>query len=166
MAAFILPESEQPVQVARDQVRRLHRDLVDDAGQAQDFEQRDGADDDRDPVEDEARHASSSGARPLRPMVLIDSSRSVFHRRAVMAPNSLRSTMRLSRSRGQRGLDNVDQAPRPRRHHADAVGQHRRLVEGMRDEEDRRAGLAPHAQQLVAHQQARLLVERAEGLVE
>ena len=36
----------------------------------------------------------------------------------------------------------------------------------MRDQEHRRAGLAPHAQQLVAHQQPRLLVERAERLVE
>ena len=36
----------------------------------------------------------------------------------------------------------------------------------MGDEQDGGAGLAPQAQQLVAHQEARLLVERAERLVE
>ena len=37
------------------------------------------------------------------------------------------------------GLDDVDHAAGPRRHHADAVGQHRRLVERVRDQEDGRA---------------------------
>ena len=64
------------------------------------------------------------------------------------------------------GRDDVDEAAGPRRHDADPVGQHRRLVERMGDEHDGRAGLAPDAQQLVAHQQPRLLVERAERLVE
>ena len=36
----------------------------------------------------------------------------------------------------------------------------------MRDQEHGRAGLAPHPQQLVAHQQPRLLIEGAERLVE
>ena len=46
IAPFIRPDDEHPVQIADDQVRRLHRDLVDDAGQAQHLEQRDEADDD------------------------------------------------------------------------------------------------------------------------
>ena len=36
----------------------------------------------------------------------------------------------------------------------------------MGDEEDRRAGRAPEPQQLVAHEEPRLLIERAERLVE
>jgi hypothetical protein len=39
-------------------------------------------------------------------------------------------------------------------------------LERVRDQQDRRAGLTPQPQQLVAHQEARLLVERAERLVE
>ena len=160
------------------QVRRLHRDLVDDAGEAQHLEQRDGAADDEHAIPGD-RSASSRtalhldlapcgfiGALSSRPIVLIDSSRSVCHRRAVIAPNSGRSTMRLSRSRGQCVSTTSMMRPGPRRHHADAVGEHRRLVERVGDEEDRRRGLAPQAQELVAHQEARLLVERAERLVE
>ena len=64
------------------------------------------------------------------------------------------------------GLDEVDEHARACRHHADAVGQHCRLVEGVRDEQDGGAGFAPKAQQLIAHEQPGLLVERAEGLVE
>src|SRR5512134_1326556 len=64
------------------------------------------------------------------------------------------------------GGDDVEEAPGARRHHADAVGEHGGLVQRVGDEQDGGAGLAPQAQQLVAHQQARLLVERAERLVE
>ena len=74
--------------------------------------------------------------------------------------------MRLSRSRGQFVSTTSISRPGPRRHHGDAVGQHRRLVERVGDEEHGRAGLPPQPQHLVAHQQARLLVERAERLVE
>ena len=102
----------------------------------------------------------------ILPIVFIDSSRSVFHSRLVIAPNCSRSTMRLSRSRGQPVSTTSIIRAGTRRHDADPVGQHRRLVERMRDQEYRRAGLAPQAQHFVAHQQPRLLVERAERLVE
>ncbi len=64
------------------------------------------------------------------------------------------------------GLDDLDETAGPRRHDADAVRQHGRLVERMGDQQHGGAGLAPQPQQLVAHQQPRLLIERAERLVE
>ena len=64
------------------------------------------------------------------------------------------------------GLDEIDEHARARRHHADAVRQQRGLVERVGDQQDGGAGLAPQLEQLVAHQQPGLLVERAERLVE
>ncbi len=64
------------------------------------------------------------------------------------------------------GAHEVDEAAGARGHHADAVGQHRGLVEGVGDEQHARRGFTPQPQQLVAHEQAGLLVECAERLVE
>ena len=46
--------------------------------------------------------AAPAAPPAVRPIVFSDSSRSVFHSRAVIAPNSACSMIRLSRSRGQR----------------------------------------------------------------
>src|SRR5580700_8475134 len=64
------------------------------------------------------------------------------------------------------GVDDLDEAAGPRRHGADPVGQHRRLVERVSDEEHGGAGGAPQPQHFVAHQEPGLRVERAERLVE
>src|SRR5207237_1666042 len=64
------------------------------------------------------------------------------------------------------GLDQIDEYARTRRHHANAIGQERRLVERMGDQQHRRASLAPQLEQLITHEKARLLVERTERLVE
>ena len=64
------------------------------------------------------------------------------------------------------GVEHAHEASGPGGHDADAVGQHRRFVEGVRDEQHRGLGLAPQPKQLVAHQQSRLLVEGAERLVQ
>ena len=74
--------------------------------------------------------------------------------------------MRLSRSRGQpvstRSMKRPGRADiTPMR--SDSM---RRLVERMGDQQHGGAGLAPELEQFVAHQQPRLLVERAERLVE
>ena len=115
-----------------------------------------------------ALHGGCHAAGPCAaPMIFIDFAAELVpqpggdRRRSAASP-----TIWLSRSRGQPVVDDVDEAAGPRRHHADAVGQHRRLVERMRDQQHGRAGLAPQPQQLVAHQQPGLLVERAERLVE
>ena len=64
-----------------------------------------------------------------------DSLRSDFHSLLVTRAKIARSTIRLSRSRGQLSLDYVDHPARPRRHDRDPVGEHRRLVEGVRNQE-------------------------------
>jgi hypothetical protein len=56
--------------------------------------------------------------------------------------------------------------PRPGRHYADPIGKHRGLVEAMSNEENGRAGLTPEPQNLVAHQQTRLLIECCERFVQ
>src|SRR5438094_3824871 len=53
-----------------------------------------------------------------------------------------------------------------RRHHADPIGEHRGFVKRMRDQENGRARFSPQPQELVAHEQPRLLVQGAERLVE
>ena len=63
------------------------------------------------------------------------------------------------------GLNDVDELTGTGRHDGNAIGKHRRFVQRVGDEEHGRAGLPPHAQQLVAHEQAGLLVERAERFV-
>ena len=59
------------------------------------------------------------------------------------------------------GLD----APRPRGHHHDAVGQEHGFRERMRDKDDGLARLSQKDRQILAEHHARLLVERGEGLV-
>ena len=100
------------------------------------------------------------------PIDFSDSLRKVDHSRAVIRPKASSLTMLLSRSRGQPVSTRSRKHAGSRRHHADAVGQHRGLIQRMGDQQHRRAGLAPELEQFVAHQQSRLLVERAEGLVE
>jgi hypothetical protein len=46
------PRHEHPIEVAHDEMRRLHRDLVDGAGEAQHLEQRDRNADHQHPVPD------------------------------------------------------------------------------------------------------------------
>ena len=100
------------------------------------------------------------------PIARSDSPRSSFQIRLVILPNdSLATMVRVALARPAGG-DDVEKAPGTRGHHADPVGEHRRFVQRVGDQQHRGAGLAPQAQQLVAHQQARLLVERAERLVE
>ena len=75
------------------------------------------------------------GAVTVRPIVFIDSSRSVCHRRARdRAELGALDDAAVALARPVR-LDHVDDAARARRHDADAVGEHRRLVERVRDEE-------------------------------
>ncbi len=114
----------------------------------------------------DARAHDGGATGHVRFIARSDSARSEDHRRAVTTPNAGSATMRLSRSRGQAGGHDVDEAAGARRHHADAVGQHRRLVEGVGDEQHGGPGLAPQAQEFVAHEQAGLLVQRAERLIE
>ena len=64
------------------------------------------------------------------------------------------------------GFDDLDEASRARRHGADPVGEHRRFVERVGDEQYRRAGGPPQPQHFIAHQQPGLRVECAERLVE
>ncbi len=145
IAALSLPVTQQPDEVARDArcgggIVILSMTPV----EAQHLEQTDQRQDDRD-ARSSGLAASFAHAAVMagRPIVFSDSSRSVCHSRAVIAPNSASSTIRLSRSRGQSRLDDVDEPSRARRHDADAVGEHRRLVERVGDEEDRGPGLAP-----------------------
>ena len=163
IAPFIVPDASMRTRSRSDLVRRLHRDAVDHArrGRAP-RAPRCAATTTSSATQDDAGHAPAA----LTPSAFIDSSRSVFHSRAVTAPNDGvldDAAVALARPAG---LDDVDEAAGPRRHHADAVGEHRGLVERMGDQEHGRAGRAPQAQQLVAHQEPRLLVERAERLVE
>ena len=119
-----------------DPMRRRHRDLVDDAAEAQHLEQQHEA---RRPRAIWYRVTRLMVPSTVRPMVFIDSSRSVFHRRLVTAPNSARSTIRLSRSRGQCVSTTSMMRARPRRHDGDPVGEHRRLVQRVGDQEHRGA---------------------------
>ena len=48
--------------------------------------------------------------------------------------------------------DEIEEAPRPRRHDSDAVREHRGFVERVGDEQDRGVCPPPEAQHLVAHQ--------------
>src|SRR5438105_4709533 len=64
------------------------------------------------------------------------------------------------------GDDDVEETPRTCRHRADAVGEHSGLVEGMGDQETRRAGPAPQTEHFIAHEQPRLRIKRAERLVQ
>src|SRR5215831_21012374 len=64
------------------------------------------------------------------------------------------------------GYHDVKKAARTRRHCADSVGQHRRFVERVRDQQNGRPSAPPQAQHLIAHQQPCLRIERAEWLVE
>src|SRR5688572_27425334 len=66
----------------------------------------------------------------------------------------------------QRDRHDALDAPRARRHHGDAVRHEDRLVDVVRDEEHRLAVGLPDAEQELLHQSARLVVERAERLVE
>ena len=131
------------------------------------------------------RHASSSAAiaatmtmsliRPTRvipaamserPSDFSNSPRRLSHSRPVISPKAASLTMvRVALARPA-GLDDLHEAAGTRRHGADAVGQHGRLVERVGDQQHGGAGAPPQPQHLVAHQQPRLRVERAERLVE
>ena len=114
--------------------------------------------------------ASANRTRPgvmaCPPSRACDSSRSNCHSRAVISPKRGLATTRLPRSSPQPVA--MISSMRPGR--ADITpmrsAEHRGFVERMGDQQDGGAGLAPQPQQLVAHQEARLLVERAERLVE
>src|SRR5205085_1175545 len=62
--------------------------------------------------------------------------------------------------------DGIDEAAGSSGHHADPVGQHRSLVERMRNQKNSRARFTPELQNLVSHQESSLLVERAERFVQ
>ena len=62
-------------------------------------------------------------------------------------------------------VDDLADAPGPRRHHEDPVGEEHRLGDAVGDEDDGLACSRPDAQQLEVHRLARHRVERAEGLV-
>ena len=73
---------------------------------------------------------------------------------------------RLGRPRlRQVDLDDLRDPAGPRRHHDDARREEHRLGDRVRDEDDRRAGLLPDAEQLHVQALAGHLVERAERLV-
>ena len=93
----VTPGQQHADEIAKNDMRRRHRDLVDDAGKAKRFQQQYKGCNDRYLIEPQPAHAPF----PVRPIVFRDSSRSVFHRRLVRAPKFSRSTIRLSRSRGQ-----------------------------------------------------------------
>ena len=97
MAEFSEPEVRMIREIAHDPVRRLHRQPVDDADQAQELQQEHGSGDHQHAVDGDAFHVGSGN----RPMVFSNSLRSDFHSLLVTAPKSSRSTIRLSRSRGQ-----------------------------------------------------------------
>ena len=65
----------------------------------------------------------------------------------------------------RRDVDDLDRTPGRRREQHDAIGQTHRLIEVMRDEDDRRARLPPGGEQVTLHDAARLVIEAAEGLV-
>ena len=67
---------------------------------------------------------------------------------------------------GQVDAEGVAHAAGPRRQHHDLVGQEDRLVDVVGDEEDGEVEVLPQRQQPLLHAQARLRVERGEGLVE
>jgi hypothetical protein len=96
----------------------------------------------------------------------MDSSRNLAQRRAVRAPNRSSETIRLSRVRGQPVVTVIDEAAGPRRHDGYPIRQHGGLIQRMGDEDNGCASFAPDAQQLIAHQQPRLLIECPEWLIE
>src|SRR5512143_2480954 len=61
-------------------------------------------------------------------------------------------------------LEHADEAPRPARQHADAVGQAQRFVEIVRDVDARRALARPNRDQILDQEIARLRIERRERL--
>ena len=71
---------------------------------------------------------------------------------------------RIARAGNIDGHDGFDAAGARREHH-DPVGQRHRLVDMMRDEQHRRAAVAPDVEQEVLHLGARLHVERRERLI-
>ena len=163
------PGHQHAIEVAHDQVRRLHRDLVDDAGEAEHLEQRDGAGDHRAAGTQRRRVSCFRGrferGRRGRWSSAIPRA-AIFHNRAVIAPNSACSMIRLSRSRGQ--CVSTTSISRPGR--ADITPMRSASIVASSSAWVIRNTVAPvsppHPQQLVAHQQACLLVERAERLVE
>src|SRR5215470_14086763 len=63
------------------------------------------------------------------------------------------------------GLDDRLDAPGPRRHDGDAIGEMHRLAHVVSDKDHGLGGAPPDAEQLVLHQAAGLRIERAERLV-
>src|ERR1700730_15672648 len=72
--------------------------------------------------------------------------------------------MQGARARDVDVEDGLD-APGPRAHHDDAVGEEDGLVDLVGNEEHRLAGLVPDLEQLLLHELARLGIERGERLV-
>jgi hypothetical protein len=65
----------------------------------------------------------------------------------------------------ERHVDDRADAPGPRRHHRDAVAQEDRLLDAVRDEDDRERGARRDARELLLQRHARLRVDRGERLV-
>ena len=105
-------------------------------------------------------------ALPVRPIVFKDSSRNVFHKRLVMAPKFSRSTIRLSRSRGQPVSTRSIALPG----RADMTTMRSASIAASSSACVIRKTVAPvsppQPKHLVAHQQPGLLIERAERLIE
>ena len=135
VAAHVLG-AERPPRALHHLARRDHRVPADEAEPAGHLEQRDGADDDGEADPAGTGHRAASRAR-------IDWSRSAAQIRPVIAPKAgVRDDAAVALA-PPAGLDEVDEHARACRHHADAVGQQGRLVEGVGDQQDGGAGLAP-----------------------
>ena len=138
--------------------RRDHGEAIDDPGAAEQLQHNDGTANERKLKGANARHETPSAFFELLAQQRPE-------------PAGQGAERRIGDQRGvalarPAGRHDVDEAAGPCRHHRDAVRQHRRLVQRMRDQHHRCSGFAPEPQQFLAHQQARLLVERAERLVE
>ena len=87
------------------------------------------------------------------------------HRRCSQIRSCSAASRGSARLRGRGAASGYSATMPPAAHHHDAVGEHERLGDAVRDEEHRLAARRPDAQQLVLHLDAGDLVERAERLV-
>ena len=136
---------------------------IDQTESARRFQRSNRRDDDDEPDPTDARH---SAAISDRPSAFNNSPRRFSHK-----PSRDFAELRLTHDGAvalarPTGFDDFHEAAGPRRHGADTVGQHGRLVERVGNQQHGRAGAPPQPQHLVSHQKARLGVERAERLVE
>jgi hypothetical protein len=83
--------------------------------------------------------------------------------------NALRRALELGTAqafeREPMAVDLGTHAPRVRRQQRDAVADHQRFFDGVRDEQQREAHLVPQLEQFLLHLAARERIERGEGLV-